>query len=129
YEGAPWLRSSVYRMLERRAARWTDALITLNRDDERSAVKRLHLPEEKVHFVHGLGVRLSDYPYRSELSDAQEERRTPLGLPVGVPLILMEAPFSRYSGYDDAITAFSAVWSGAHLLLKGHGMLKEDAET
>lgn len=61
YKGAPIMNWLLYYPLEKIAARWTDALITMNEEDYLAAQKLMQKTRGKAYKVHGVGVDLSRY--------------------------------------------------------------------
>lgn len=61
YEGAPLFNRTVLKWSEQLMAHWTDAIITMNKEDYEAA-KRFKLKKGgKVFFVHGVGITLADF--------------------------------------------------------------------
>lgn len=60
YKGGPWLNWLIYYPIERIASRWTDALITINREDFEFA-RRYLLRSCNVFYVHGVGIDISTF--------------------------------------------------------------------
>lgn len=120
------LRNAVFQALERLAGRWTDELIVINSEDHEAA-RRLHLvPTGHLHHHPGIGVDLKRFSFEPLSQQEIEARREALDLPLDVPLVLMVAEFIPRKRHEDALSAFSAVWSGAHLLLVGKGPLEDE---
>lgn len=62
YKGAPLINWLVYYPIERWLAHYTDALITINREDYEIATKKFKLHNNgKVYYVHGVGIDLEQY--------------------------------------------------------------------
>lgn len=64
FKGAPLKNWLIYYPIEKFAAKWTDHLITINKEDYINARKLL--PIEKVSLVHGVGVEDSNGTISSE---------------------------------------------------------------
>ncbi|MBD8037773.1 glycosyltransferase family 4 protein [Solibacillus sp. A46] len=64
FKGAPLKNWLIYYPIEKFAAKWTDHLITINKEDYINAKKLL--PIEKVSLVHGVGVEGSNGSISSE---------------------------------------------------------------
>lgn len=120
------LRNSVFRTAERIAGRWTDELIVINQEDYDAAVHEYFVPAGHLHHMPGIGINLNRFHFDPLSPQQVQERRSALGLPQEVPLVLMVAEFIPRKRHEDAINAFSAVWSSAHLLLVGKGPLEDD---
>jgi glycosyltransferase involved in cell wall biosynthesis len=123
YRGGPRLRGAVFRALETLAARWTDYLVVINREDE-GAARRLLAPA-RVRYMPGIGVDL--HRYRPEaVTDAQVARvRRELGLRVGERMFLMIAEFIPRKRHRDALEAFARLGrEDARLVFAGTGPLE-----
>ncbi len=126
HAGAGRIRNTAFQWLERIAGRWTDELIVINSEDF-GAARRLHLvPTGHLHQHPGIGVNLDRFQFEPLSQEGIEARRRALDLPMDEPLVLMVAEFIPRKRHEDALSAFSAVWSGAHLLLVGKGPLEDE---
>lgn len=77
YNGAPLFNRTVLKWAEQLMARWTDAIITINREDYEAA-KRFKLKRGgKVYFVHGVGIDTAAYTPSAE---TRASKRAELGL-------------------------------------------------
>lgn len=77
YKGAPFLNWLIYYPIERFLARYTDTLITINREDYNFA-QRLKLRNRgKVYYVPGVGIDTEEFQYDSVV---HESKRKELGL-------------------------------------------------
>ena len=120
------IRNFIFRSLEKIASPWTDELIVINSEDFEAA-KRLHLvPTGHLHFLPGIGVDLNRFHFQPLSHEEVLARRRALDLPADEQLVLMVAEFIPRKRHEDALNAFSAVWSGAHLLLVGKGPLEDE---
>lgn len=120
------IRNSVFRTAERVAGRWTDELIVINNEDYEAAIHEYLVPAGHLHYMPGIGIDLNRFNFEPLTTEQIESRRSALGLPLEVPLVLMVAEFIPRKRHEDALNAFAAVWSGAHLLLVGKGPLEDD---
>lgn len=126
HAGAGRIRNLAFQWLERLAGRWTDELIVINSEDFEAA-RRLHLvPTGHLHQHPGIGTDLNRFQFTRLSQQEIEARRQALDLPLDEPLVLMVGEFIPRKRHEDALSAFSAVWSGAHLLLVGKGPLEDE---
>ncbi len=77
YKGAPKKNWLLYYPVERFLAHWTDAIITMNREDYEAAKKFKLRRGGKVYFVHGVGIDLQAF---SKSPFVRQEKRAELGL-------------------------------------------------
>ncbi len=125
YRGAPWSYWALYYPAERLAARWTDGLIVMNREDLERAKRMGFREHANLFFVHGVGVDLTRFS-----SDPAEARvlRQNLGLDSTDPVVACVAEFNSNKNQAQLITAWPHVASrfpNATLLLVGEGPLRE----
>ncbi len=132
HPGAPPWRNAAFLALEKLAARWTDWLVVLNREDEEAARRWRFLPDARIRRMPGIGVDLRRYaPERVDDADVRALRA---GLGVGdAPLVLMVAEFIARKRHEDLLRAFAELAGDpavprARLLLAGTGPLVERAE-
>jgi glycosyltransferase involved in cell wall biosynthesis len=124
YRGGPPLRGAVFRALETLAARWTDYLVVMNREDEEAA-RRL-LPPERVWHMPGIGVDRRRYAAEAVTEAEVEGVRRELGLRVGERIFLMIAEFIPRKRHRDALSAFARLGRvDARLAFAGTGPLEE----
>lgn len=72
YSGAPVFNWLVYYPIEKWLAHYTDALITINKEDYERAKKKLHLRNQgNVYFVPGVGIDLAKYNTNTTISKEQ----------------------------------------------------------
>lgn len=77
YKGAPLFNRTVLKWAEMLMARWTDAIITMNKEDYEAAKCFKLKKNGKVYFVHGVGIDLSDY---AKTPDCREAKRAELNM-------------------------------------------------
>ena len=98
YRGAPMLNWLLYYPVERLLARWTDVIITMNREDERRAER---FPCSRSVYIPGVGVDIS----RFAQGLSREEARTRLGLGREEPFILSVGELIPRKNYGVALEA------------------------
>ena len=74
YKGAPLLNWLIYYPIEKIMAKYTDCLITINKEDYEFAKKHLHA--KKIEYVHGVGVSKSKFNFDMTPDEKNELRRT-----------------------------------------------------
>lgn len=77
YKGAPLFNNTILKFIERRLARSTDAIITMNQEDYEAAKKFKLKSGGKVYKVHGVGITIKDF---ENISVDRNEKRKELGL-------------------------------------------------
>jgi glycosyltransferase involved in cell wall biosynthesis len=125
FPGGPPLRNRVLRGIESFAARWTDFLVTMNREDFEAAAAFGALPTERVRYMAGIGVDLDRYNPGMVEAGKVESLRRELAMGPDDVVFTMIAEFIRRKRHEDAIRAFAKMRSrNAHLLLAGVGPLQ-----
>jgi glycosyltransferase involved in cell wall biosynthesis len=119
-------RNSLFELLERKAANWTDYLIVMNREDLLAAKRKNLIGPDRLRFMPGIGLDRSRYS-RSSVSESELARlNQELGINPSTPVLLMIAEFVQRKRHADAIRAFAKVDNPtARLLLAGTGPLFE----
>jgi len=78
YRGASLRNWFIYYNMEKLAARWTDGLITINKEDYEAASKLPLRTKNRVFNVHGVGVDLNKY--KTDDENKRRKAREKLGL-------------------------------------------------
>lgn len=122
HPGGDPLKNRIFATLERVAARWTDALVVINHDDERLARQLGLAGKSKLYYMPGIGVDLPTYSRESVPVAEVESVRQRLGLEPDGALLLMIAAFDPGKRHVDLLRAFKAVHRpGLHLAFAGTG--------
>jgi len=120
------IRNRVFETLERKAARWTDSLVVMNREDFKAAGEKAFVPLGRLRFMPGIGVDRSRYSTLSVSRKDLDHVRAELAISQDAPVLLMLAEFVKRKRHSDAIQAFSRVGHPrAQLILAGTGPLME----
>ena len=103
YRGAPlWRR--VFGLSESLCARWTDVLITINREDTRFAARALH--PRRAEYVPGIGVDMTRYAHKESL---REKTRSALGLSENTLMLLSVGRLDRNKNQKTMLRVLSAL--------------------
>lgn len=125
-DARPWERR-LYLMLERRAARWCDALIVVAESDRESGL-RCGIGREAQYRLIRSGIPLD--PFR-EGARRRVETRVRLSIPPGTPVVGSVLRLSEQKAPLDLIRAFGGIASAladARFLVVGDGPLRQEAE-
>ncbi|WP_447411266.1 glycosyltransferase family 4 protein [Clostridium perfringens] len=128
YNGAPLLNWIMYYPLEKIAARWTDIIITINKEDYLNCKKfKLRNKESKVELIHGVGIDLNKYMPLDE--KIKVKKRKELNLSDEDFIILMIADLNRNKNQIQLIKAIGLLkdkYPKLRVLFVGNGnMLKK----
>lgn len=101
FSGAPLKNWLIYYPVERFLSRWTDVLITINKEDERRA-RAFHA--KKTAYVHGVGIRTDTFcPH----DYTRGERRDEIGIPQDAILLLSVGELNENKNHETAICALA----------------------
>ena len=78
FKGAPLINNSIYYVVEKFLARWTDRLVLINQEDYESALKFRMKKGGKVYRIPGVGLDMKAFTPLSK--EEREEKRKALGL-------------------------------------------------
>ena len=125
YKGAPVKNWLLYYPVEKLLSRWTDVLITINREDYERAKGNFHA--KRICYVPGVGIDLT----RETLTDAQKEaKRKELGIPEDAFLITSAAEFTENKNQKTVIEAVEKLGHpNIYFLMCGIGEKKEQLES
>ena len=121
YTGAPLKNWLIFYTIEKLCARWTDVLVTINKEDYCRALEKLHAC--KVVYVPGVGLDVSMF------ADTQIDRATKrkaLGVPEDAFLLCSVGELNENKNQEVIIRAMAKVEnSNVHYILAGEGGKKE----
>ena len=126
YKGAPLFNWLIYYPLERLAAKWTDIIITINKEDLNIAKKMKLRNNGNVEMIHGVG--LDEKKYIMENLDIIEYRKK-LGLNENDFVILVLAELNRNKNHIQIIKAIKQIseeYPNIKVLFAGRGNLEEE---
>jgi glycosyltransferase involved in cell wall biosynthesis len=109
YEGGAAGTNLLYRTLERAAARWTDFLVTINREDLAAAKGLRGIATDRVRYVPGIGVDTERFsPDAVSAAQAAVVRRG-LNVPDDAFMLTMVAEFAPVKRHDHVLRALARV--------------------
>lgn len=111
YRGAPLWHWGLLYPIEKFCSRFTDVLITVNREDEELARRKFHAG--KVCRISGVGVE------RTEFSDDRAATRRALGIPQDATVLLSVGELNRNKNHKTAIRAIAGM--DVYYLIAGQG--------
>lgn len=124
YKGAPKKNWLIYYPMEKLCARWTDVLITINREDYELAQKKMKA--KKVEYVPGVGIEIEKF--ENTVVDI-EKKRQELGLPKDAYVLLSVGELNENKNHRVVIEALGKINnSSIHYLIAGKGNKKEELE-
>ena len=119
FKGAPFLNWCIYYPIEKFLARWTDILITINKEDYELAKKKMHA--KQIEYVPGVGVDTEKF--ESTVVDRSEKRKE-LGIPENAFLLLSVGELNKNKNHEIVIRALAKLNnSDMHYVIVGKGDL------
>ena len=120
FQGNNFFSNMIFKTLELAASKWTDALITINKEDYNSA-KHLALAKNgNIYHIPGIGISTTQYSTNSDKKALLEE----LKLPKNSLLLLSIAEFTSNKRHIDQLKALQLLSKKhVHLLFAGTGKL------
>jgi glycosyltransferase involved in cell wall biosynthesis len=129
YRGGNPLKNFIFLGLEKLAGKWTDYLVTINKEDETAAKKYRFLPEERIIYTPGIGLDLEQYDPRqvseADIQAVQEE----LNLTTNDILFLSIAEFTPRKRQQDQLIALKKLnRPEVHIAFAGYGITQTKIE-
>ena len=123
FKGAPLLNWLIYYPVERFCARFTDKLITINKEDYERA-KRFSLRKNgKVYYVPGVGINLEKI---ENLKVDIKQKKKELVIPEDIPVLLSVGELIKRKNHKTVLKALSQIKDKNFIyLICGRGVLKE----
>lgn len=126
YKGAPLVNRTIFKWAEQIMAHWTDAIITMNKEDYESAQKFRLKKGGKVFFVHGVGITLSEY---EDVIVDREKKRSELGLKISDIVCISAGDLVPRKNYEVAISAIAKTNNpNLHYIICGLGPERDKLE-
>ena len=123
YKGAPVINNVIYKNVERFLARYTDILVTINKEDYEAAKKFKLRKNGQVYLVHGVGINSSIF----QINDFDRLKyRKKFGINLNNIVLIAIGELNKNKNFDIIIKAISLVRDkNIHLLICGTGKEKE----
>lgn len=107
HQGGHPFRNAVFLALEKFAGQWTDHLVVINREDESAAISHGIVRRERVHYMPGIGIDLTNYVSLDIDPSIVVRVRQELGIQKGQSLLLMVASFDPGKRHRDVLHAIA----------------------
>lgn len=123
YKGAPLINNVIYKYVEKFLAKYTDVLITMNKEDFEAANKFKLKKNGHVYLVHGVGINTS--AFQLENFDRMNYREQ-LGLNKNDIILISIGELNKNKNYSSIIKAMNLIKNKKiQLLICGLGKEKE----
>lgn len=123
------LTNFIFQTLEKRAGKWTDYLVVINRDDEAAARHLKIVSPEGLFYIPGVGIDLEQFsPARVSAADIQRVRDE-LRLSPSDKLVTMVAEFTLNKRHRDVVQAVARLnRSDIYVAFVGEGPHRAEVE-
>lgn len=127
YRGQGFLGHAAFHAMESLAARWTDYLVTINREDFEAARRFKRISRERVRYIPGIGVDVTRYAEGAVVPDEIAAVRTGLDVPDDAFMLTMIAEFAPVKRHAHLLQALTRVRDErVMLVLVGTGPLEAE---
>lgn len=121
YKGAPLVNRTIFKWIEQWMARYTDVLITINKEDYEAAQKFTLKKGGRAVYVPGIGINSSVY---DSVSIDKVAKKQEIGVPANAHLCLGVGDLNDNKNVVTMIKAIAKSPASVHLALCGFGPLK-----
>lgn len=123
YKGAPLINNIVYKNIEKILAKYTDVLITINKEDYEAAKKFKLRNNGQVYKVHGVGINTANFEMKNF---DRNEYREKLNLSQDDIVLIAVGELNKNKNYKTIIKAINQLENRKiHLLICGEGKEKK----
>ncbi|WP_158096081.1 glycosyltransferase family 4 protein, partial [Cloacibacillus sp. An23] len=120
YKGAPLLNWLVYYPIEKYLSRYTDVLITINKEDYAIAKNKMHA--KRTEYVPGVGI---DVEKIKSVKVDRNKKRAELGIPQDAFVLISVGELNKNKNHEVVIKAVGAMreTQNIHYIIAGQGPL------
>ena len=123
FKGAPLLNWLIYYPVERFCARFTDKLITINKEDNKRAQKFSLRNNGKVYYVPGVGINIEKI--KNTKVDIHQKKKD-LNISENIPVLLSVGELIKRKNHETVLKALSKLKNHDFIyLICGRGILAE----
>ena len=122
YDGAPLLNWLVYYPIEKIMSKYTDVLVTINKEDYARAKEKFYTPI--VHYIPGIGVDIEKF---QNCKISKHDKRLELGIPQDAFVLLSVGELANRKNQRVVIEALGKLHNPSiFYVIAGRGPLKEE---
>ncbi len=123
------LRNAFFIFLEKMAGRWTDFIIVINKEDFESALRYKIVPEDRLVYMPGIGIDLTNYDPEQVSTVDINKFRSEIGLKEEHKLFLMIAEFNKGKRHLDLLHALKILQrQDVHIAFAGVGPTMDEVK-
>lgn len=121
YKGAPIKNWLIFYPIEKICARWTDVLITINKED--FAFSKQRMKANRIEYIPGVGIDTSKFKLENLNRDNKKEE---LGLPPKSFILLSVGELNANKNHEVVIKALAQIGdTKMHYIIAGRGELQQ----
>lgn len=121
FKGAPLINWAIYYPIEKICSYFTDALITINKEDYNLAMKKMKA--NKIYYIPGIGIDTDKY---SNLNIDKVKKRKELGITKNEIMILSVGELNKNKNHEVIMKAIAKIdRKNIHYFIAGKGELKD----
>lgn len=121
FDGAPLLNWLIYYPIEKYLSKYTDIIITINKEDYNRAKESLKA--KRVEYIPGVGIDVEKY---RKLSIDRTQKREEINVPVDAIVLLSVGELNRNKNHKAVIQALRKLKNNQiHYVICGEGILKD----
>ena len=121
--GNHWLKNLIFKTVEKVGARYTDILITINKEDYTAASNFKLKNNGKIEYVPGIGINLKK---NDSVSADRASLLTELGISAESKLLLSVGELNANKNHRVVIEALPKLGQEVHYVVCGQGNLKDE---
>lgn len=119
YKGAPLINWIIYYPIEWWLSKYTDVLITINKEDYKRAQKSFKA--KRIEYIPGVGINLDMF---DSINNVREQKKKEIGIPVDDKLMLSVGELNENKNHEVVIKALSILDKpNIHYVICGDGLL------
>ena len=129
YEGAPLKNWMLFYPVEKFLSKWTDVLITINKEDYKRAVENFNA--RKTVYIPGIGIDIDRFRQcDSDTIGKRQDTRKKIGIPAAAKLLISVGELSVRKNHQIIIRALNAVNdSNIYYIVVGEGALNNELKS
>lgn len=121
YNGAPLKDWLFFYPIEKICSRWTDVLITINKEDYQRSKKKFHV--NHIEYIPGIGIDLTRFSTSKKIINREEYRKS-LGIPNNAFVMVSVGELNKNKNHSIILKAMSLLQGkDIHYVIAGQGAM------
>lgn len=123
YDGAPIKNWLIYYPIEKWLSKYTDVLVTINKEDYNRAKENFHA--DRIEYIPGVGINLDKFKPNYDKLKVQEKRKE-LGIPLDAKLLISVGELNANKNHKVVVEALQQLSNNYWYIIAGKGALKDE---